>query len=467
MMRKHPPARPSKRSRSRKRSAARTVHPLVSWGGTGMVISLLAVAAIVFAVGPEHVQADVLSSSSQQRSVTRILTLPRRVLRHLGVVRDAPLSAPISRRDARRAERLRTQSASSSPESSTSSAPEPPPQNPYSQIGVYLTAQSGGNADFVQTTLDALQSAGGTTFVLDVKGHWVYYHSQAAMARDIDIIRPAYELPDILARAKARGMYTIVRYIAIKDEGFTERRSDAQLKHKTKGYPVGLGWSDPANPIAQEYNQQLICELAMMSDLDEINLDYIRFSSYMPYSTGYSGDEKAERLLSFLRMTRETIDRCGSHVKLGVSTYAILGWSFAINRETIGQDIIAYAPLVDVISPMAYPATFTSAGYYVPGQHPRSRPYWLVYRTLTGYRALLGPEQEKKLRPWIQAYSFAAKDIKDEMDAVVDAGLCGFTFWNANNNYGPTLQALGTWAQPDRCKTGTVSVEAPKLGMLL
>lgn len=338
--------------------------------------------------------------------------------------------------------------------------------NPYNKYGVYLTASSAARDQFLNETMDNLLASGGSTFVLDVKGYWVYYSSDAPLAKEIGMISPTIDLPTILAKAKERGIYTIARYIAVKDEGLVERKPNWQLRHQQKNYFVNTGWVDPANEEALEYNRQILCELAAMPNLDEINLDYIRMTSHMPYSTGYTGDEKAERLMAYIRMAREAIDTCGPSVQLGVSTYAILGWNFPDNRETIGQDVVQYAPYVDVISPMAYQQTFSVNGYYAPGKHPVSRPYWLVYRTLTGYAALLG-DNAYKLRPWLQAYSISKKDVIDEMNAVVDAGYCGFTFWNANNNFGPVYQAMQDWRQPERCYSQTVSVGEPKHGPML
>jgi hypothetical protein len=119
----------------------------------------------------------------------------------------------------------------------------------------------------------------------------------------------------------------------------------------------------------------------------------------------FSGQEKADRVEKFVTMAREAIDECGNgSTRLGLSTYAILGWAYDINVATLGQDVVRFAPLVDIISPMAYPATFTSPEYYIPGKSKGSRDYWLVYRTLTGYAELLGPEHQDKIRPWIQGY---------------------------------------------------------------
>jgi hypothetical protein len=342
-----------------------------------------------------------------------------------------------------------------------------PAVNPYNKTGVYMTASSVAREQFYNETMDELIASGGSTMVIDVKGYWVYYDSVAPMAKEIGMVSPALDLPVVLAKAKEKGLYTIARYIAVKDEGLVDRKPGWQMKHKDKNYVVYPGWIDPANEEALEYNRQILCELAGMPGLDEINLDYIRMSSTMPYSTGYTGDEKAERLMKYIRMARETIDSCGPQVKLGVSTYAILGWNFKDNRETIGQDVVQYAPYVDVISPMAYPQTFSVNSYYTPGKHPVSRNYWLVYRTLTGYAALLGPDHAWKLRPWIQAYSMEQKGITDQMNAVADAGYCGFQFWSANNTYGTVFAAMKKWTQPERCASETVSTAEPKHGGVL
>jgi hypothetical protein len=170
---------------------------------------------------------------------------------------------------------------------------------------------------------------------------------------------------------------------------------------------------------------------------------------------GLTGEEKADRIEKFLRMARQVIDENGGRTKLGISTYAILGWNFPVNFEPLGQDIARFSPLVDVISPMAYPATFANGAYFNPLVDPRSRMYYLVYRTLTGYRDMLGADAWK-LRPWIQGYGITATNLRDEIDAVFDAGACGFTVWNAWNDYGLVYQAFPEIRRPATCSPVTV-----------
>jgi len=319
--------------------------------------------------------------------------------------------------------------------------------------GVYLTASSVSRGDFFDTTVDSLLAASGSAIVIDVKGGSVLFHSAAPMANELSLVRPLYELPEIIKKLHDRNIYVIGRFVAIKDHGFTEKMPETKIRDPQTNRVLSETWVDPANETAIEYNMQILCELAA-SGIDEINLDYIRFSTAEFGALGvYSAEEKADRVEKFIMAARETIHRCGKMTRLGLSTYAILGWAYDINVATLGQDVVRFAPLVDIISPMAYPATFTSAGYYIPGKNPGPRNYYLVYRTLTGYAELLGEENSKKLRPWIQGYSVSTKDVSDQIRAVYDAGFCGFTVWNAGNNYAPAYAAMkGDSLKPEKCR---------------
>ncbi len=317
--------------------------------------------------------------------------------------------------------------------------------------GIYFTASSVARSAFFHSTVRDLQEARGSAVIFDVKGSGVLYRSTAPMATEIGLVKSIYDLPSVIQGLRDSGAYVIGRFVAIKDDALTTRLPETRIK-SPDGKVLSYTWVDPANDTAIEFNMQVVCELAA-AGIDEINLDYIRFSTADFGALGvYSGQQKADRVEKFIRATRETIDRCGPSTKLGLSTYAILGWNYDVNVETLGQDVVRFAPLVDIISPMAYPATFTSEGYYVPGKNPGPRMYWLVYRTLTGYAKLLGPEHEHKIRPWIQGYSVGTKDVSDQIRAVYDAGYCGFTVWSAGNLYAPTFAAMSKdTLKPERC----------------
>lgn len=324
------------------------------------------------------------------------------------------------------------------------------PHVPDPHRGVYLSAGSVSRAKFLIETVEKTGQANGNAVVIDVKGTTVYYKSLAPLATELGLVGNIYDLPAVVKDLKSRGIYVIARYVAVSDPSLAAKRPDTKVRHPKTNVVLAESFVDPSNPTVLEYNRQVICEVAQ-AGVDEINLDYIRFSTAtFGALMVFSGEQKADRVEVFIKMSRDAIDTCNPKVKLGLSTFAILGWNYPANLATLGQDVIRFAPLVDVISPMAYPATFTSEGYYVPGKNPGSRMYYLVYRTLTGYQDLL-KEESWKLRPWIQGYGVTAQNVRDQMKAVTDAGLCGFQVWNAGNNYGPVYEAMKSWVTPESC----------------
>ena len=353
--------------------------------------------------------------------------------------------------------------SSSSADSSVSEEPQPqavppipvPPSGPAvpaaaQAFGIYLTETSAGTSDVFDGVMDSLDAVRGNALVIDVKGGKVFFDADAPLAQALGLIKKRYDLPDLLRRAHERGIYVIGRFVALKDYGLAAAVPGTLVVDPKTRQTITTDFVDPENQTVLEYNRSVLCALAR-SGIDEINLDYIRFSTAEVGALRvFSGAEKAAKVGGFVRMARQAINDCGPSTKLGISTFAILGWDYAANLETLGQDVKAFAPYVDIISPMAYPSTFSQDAYYNPAKNPGSRSYYLVWRTLQGYKDFLGDDW-KKLRPWIQGYFMTKKGMEDQMKAVSDAGLCGFTVWSANNVYDATFPAIKTWQPAEGC----------------
>lgn len=328
-----------------------------------------------------------------------------------------------------------------------------PPVDPHSRRGVYLTSGRAADLDgYLQEAIDGVKANGGNAIIFDVKGSRVYFDTTSEIAKELNLVKPVEDLPAIIKKLRDNGIYSMGRFIAIKDDGFTGAHPESSVRHPTSNAVLSATWIDPSNEYAQQYNMEVLCDLAK-SGIDEVNFDYIRFSTENYVALGvFTAEQKADKVFSFIKKARETIDRCGPSTKLGISTYAILGWNYPVNLATLGQDFVRFAPYVDVISPMAYPATFSEdGGYWNPAKHGSSRMYWLVKRTITGYQELLGDEHKGKIRPWIQGYGVTAQNVKDQIRAVYDTGNCGFQFWNAGNNYGEVYKGMAGMTLPDTC----------------
>ncbi len=100
---------------------------------------------------------------------------------------------------------------------------------------------------------------------------------------------------------------------------------------------------------------------------------------------------------------------------------------------------------------MAYQQTFGDT--YNSPSASMSREYYLVKRTLDGYKKMLDEVgYQGAIRPWIQGYYISGQNMRNEIQAVYDAGMCGFQVWNANNNYGQTFAGMENPPEkPERC----------------
>lgn len=328
---------------------------------------------------------------------------------------------------------------------------EPPPSN----RGVFLTTYSIKNESFRQKTVERLREHDADIVIFDVKGSAVHFDAEnMPIADKLGLHKPQYELQEVLDFLKENNIRAIARFIAIKDQSLAKASPKTQLESPRSGYTLSPGYVDPADPLVLEYNGEVICALAA-AGVEEINLDYIRYRTEAAGSLSvFTKDEKVEKILTFVKNAREAIDRCGPDTKLGISTFAVLGWDHDANVNGIGQDIRQLAPLVDVISPMAYNANFSleNPNWAAPAGHKGGRWHWLVYRTLTGYIDIIGKENAYKLRPWLQGWGVTAADMTKQMQAVYDAGACGFMVWNAGNEYAASYAAMDNVDVPENCR---------------
>ena len=115
--------------------------------------------------------------------------------------------------------------------------------------------------------------------------------------------------------------------------------------------------------------------------------------------------------------------------------------------QTVGQDYTALGQTVDAISPMVYPSHYANGvfGLKVPDAHP----YETVSAAMQGSAEELQeiPEAERAVvRPWLQAFtatwvpghiSYNGTQIREQIQAVYDAGYEEWILWNATNRYSP------------------------------
>lgn len=317
------------------------------------------------------------------------------------------------------------------------------------KIGVYVHMNNVANKTFLAEEIKELKQIQNSAIVFDVKGSFVYFNSNSAIAQKYSLKKPLYDLPAIVAQLESAGIYTIARVIAVKDPEFAFKNPKVWLKNPWTNVPVPE-WVDPANAEVLEYNRQIISEI-VAAGVDEINLDFVRYpDKFTSAWLGISGEEKTKNILNFVQMARDAIDAQKMNAILSVDTFAVLPWDHGATEEALGQDIRKIGELADIVAPMLYPATFSrdNQNYFLKGE---SFEYSTVYLTLKKYQEALG-ENSDKLRPWIQGYYNSEKEISEQIKGVFDAGVCGFTVWDIQNDYTEVYKILATLERPASCR---------------
>jgi hypothetical protein len=317
----------------------------------------------------------------------------------------------------------------------------------------YLSYYGVGDRAIRGHVLELLDRTELNAVVIDVKGDrgLIPYESDIALARDAGAMGPVRvgDFDEILARLKARGVYTIARIVVFKDDVLARyRRTWAVTDTRTGSLWLDnerLAWVDPFEEEAWVYPIALARE-AVLKGFDEIQFDYLRFPtdgklSAARYSKANTPEGRLQAIIQFLTRARATLMPTGAALAIDLFGYT----AFNPNDTGIGQRIEELAPLVDVFCPMAYPSAYHVG---IPNyRNPVAHPYEVVFETVRRMRER-SAHTKAHVRPWIQDFRdyafdrrpFGVSEIRAEMQAALDAGGTGWMLWNPHNSY--TVDAL-------------------------
>jgi len=329
--------------------------------------------------------------------------------------------------------------------------------------GIYVTgpkAGSGGMEDLIrlvdETELNAM--------VIDVKndeGNLTFRLTNEEIPQDIPVldrisemqagIRYIRDIQTMMQELKDHNIYTIARIVCFKDPILAAAQPELALT-KPDGKPVtdanGLAWVNPYRQEVWEYLTEL-AEMAADLGFDEIQYDYVRFpvgsdADAADYGVDMEAYPKRQAIQDFLSYAGDRLHEKGCVVTADVFG-TIIGSETDV--QTVGQDYTALGQTVDAISPMVYPSHYANGvfGLKVPDAHP----YETVSAAMQGSAEELQsiPEAERAVvRPWLQAFtatwvpghiSYNGTQIREQIQAVYDAGYEEWILWNATNRYSP------------------------------
>lgn len=328
----------------------------------------------------------------------------------------------------------------------------PAPEDRILVKGIYVTGPKAGSAS-MEELIELIDQTELNAMVIDVKNDegnitWKMDFEQAQeMGACVNYIG---DMPELMNTLKEHEIYTIARIVCFKDPYLAKSNPELALK-KPDGTMVkdayGLAWVNPYREEVWEYLTQLAEEAADMG-FDEIQYDYVRFpigsdADAADYGVDMEVHPKEEAITGFLSYASERLAAKGVPVTADVFG-TIIGSKTDV--EKVGQNYVTLGATVDVLCPMVYPSHYSNQvfGLDVPDAHP----YETVYEALTQSREELAqvPEETRAVvRPWLQAFtatwvqghiSYGGEQIRQQIQAVYDAGYQEWVLWNASNRYG-------------------------------
>jgi hypothetical protein len=309
---------------------------------------------------------------------------------------------------------------------------------------LYLSFYGIGYKPARDAALQLIRERDLNALTIDVKGDrgLIAYRTEVALARAVgaDRITTIPDLPGLLRRLHAEGIYAIARIVVFKDEPLAEARPDLAVKTGKGGVfrdRERLAWTDPFRREVWGYNIVIAVEAAR-AGFDEIQFDYVRFpdAKDVRYSEPSTQSTRIAAITGFLTEARQAL--APYNVFLAIDVFGYVCWN--LDDTHIGQRIEDIVPLVDYVSPMLYPSGFQFGipGYANPVQHP----YEIVRLSLD--RALARTHVSPlRFRPWLQAFKdyafdrrvFDADEVKAQINAAESFGADGWMLWNPRNVY--------------------------------
>lgn len=259
--------------------------------------------------------------------------------------------------------------------------------------GIYVTGNMAGtsNMDNLISLVDRTEL---NTMVIDIKNDEgrVVYQMDSPMVSELGSAQKLVaDMPALVKKCREHGIYLIGRIVAFKDPFLAENCPELAL-HNQDGSVFrdksGLAWVNPYSREVWEYLMEIAAQ-AVAVGFDEIQFDYIRFStdsgmSKVDFGPEAAGRDKEGTITEFTAYAAQALHQLG--VPVSADVYGIIIDS-ELDASIVGQDYYEMAKYLDYISPMVYPS------HYGPGNLglavPDAQPYETIYRSMGASREVL------------------------------------------------------------------------------
>ena len=362
-----------------------------------------------------------------------------------------------------------------SDEEEAESIPRP---EPVKVKGIYVSGPVAGIAK-MDELIDLVDRTELNAMVIDVKNDEgkVTYKMQSDRVRELGTsVGYISDINDLVDKCKEKNIYLIARIVAFRDPYLAEKKPEWAV-HDGNGEVFrdknGMAWVNPYNREVWDYLVEVASQAAM-DGFDEVQFDYIRFSTdikeeELDYGTEAQKIDKIEIITEFTKYLYEKLAPRGVYVAADV-------FGTVIDNETdqkiVGQDYVKMAQNLDYICPMVYPSHYHNGAYGIAV--PDADPYATIHAAaVSSARQLQAvPEEDRAhVRLWLQSFTaswvpghirYGPEQIRQQIKGAYDAGYEEWILWNAAVNYQPDSLLTPEEAEEERQRWETGEPEAEK-----
>ena len=315
--------------------------------------------------------------------------------------------------------------------------------------GMYLNYYAALHSD---KYIKLIKETGCNAVVIDIKDGALSYKSPVAEELSPTAYKKGHvsvdEFQAAVKKFQEEGIYTIGRIACFNDTYYAKDHPENCIKSSVSG----SHWPSAYSRDVWYYNVALAIEAVDLMGFDEIQFDYVRFpeAAYemskekgTKFRNNY-GESKVQAIQNFCFYAADQIHEAGAYFSVDVFGECSDGYVTAY-----GQYWPGISNIVDAISSMPYTDHFGDADTWSQPKAIMSMwakkaakeqtkiPTPAVARTwITGYNTPF----------WSPAVTYDKKKLKQQVDALYDAGLDGgFIPWNSASSIDQYRMYKGIW----------------------
>lgn len=329
--------------------------------------------------------------------------------------------------------------------------------------GIYVTDKAAGSREVLDELIELADNTQINTMVIDVKNDIGEISFDANVKSKYNILSEKNYIDNVtemIQRLHDNDIYCVARIVAFKDPLLAEAKPEWSL-HNNDGSVYydsqGVAWVNPYNTEVWKYIYH-VSEAAVDAGFDEIQYDYIRFSTgsgmdFVDFGEDARFVAKSDAIAQFLAGAYMRLAPKGAFVGADIFGTAISSES---DGKLIGQDFIELAGYCDYICPMIYPSHFAEGSYGidVPDANPHDTVYAVMSHAMEQYLNTMDDEVNPRLakfRPWLQGFTaswldeyvdYEGRHVRSQIRGLNDLGIDDWFVWNGANNYDAVIDGI-------------------------